>query len=213
MPRELPAGAIAIASRRRAPRMAPDARREQLLQAAVRLIASKGIGEAKHSDLAHAAGVAVPTTFHYFPTKGELIGATLAEVSRFLLEDIVAPNFARTDAAPSVIEGILMAFCDAIDSHPDHVKVWLEWSVSIRAGLWDSYLVFYRQALAAIGALVRRGQQQGDVEPVLDEEDAARVIVGLAHMIVQMKFSGSTREQVVHTVHSLVCGYLAAPNR
>lgn len=77
----------------------------------------------------------------------------------------------------------------------------------------DAYLVFYRQALAAIGALIDRGQAQGAIQAQVDSDAAARVIIGLAHMIVQMKFSGSARAQVVHPVPSLVHGYLAASPR
>ena len=190
--------------------MAPDARREHLLRAAIRVFAAKGIGDARHTDVAHEAGVAVPTTFHYYPTKADLQSAVLNQVSRFLLEDIVAPQLAIAASAPELIENILMTFCDAIDANPDHIRVWLEWSVSIRDGLWDSYLVFYRKALTIIGALIARGQAEGAIKPHIDTEDAARVLVGLAHMIVQMKFAGSTRTQVIHTVHSLVQGYLEA---
>jgi TetR/AcrR family hemagglutinin/protease transcriptional regulator len=198
------------ARRTRAVRMAPDRRREQLLAAALRLFAAKGFGPARHSDLAEEAGVAVPTVFHYFPTKGDLVAAAVAEVQRFLLDEIVAPNFDEDAPAPIIIERILMAFCDAIDTHSDHVRVWLVWSVALHEGLWDSYLEFYRAALSRMQALVHLGKRQHTIDPELDEEDAARVIVGLAHMIVQMKFSGGTREQVVRTVHSLVYGYLVS---
>ncbi len=193
--------------------MSPDARREHLLAAAIRTMAARGIGNTRHSDVATEAGVAVPTTFHYFPTKSDLITAVVEETSRFLLEEIVAPILTRAESAPNLIECILMTFCDAIDTHPAVVRVWLEWSVSIREGLWDSYLVFYRKALAAIADAIERGRARGEINTETEADDAARVVVGLAHMIVQMKFSGSSRDQIDHTVHSLVHGYLAAPAR
>ncbi len=188
--------------------MAPAARREQLLACALRTFAAKGFGETRHTDLAQVAGVALPTIFHYYPTRAELTDAVLSEVSRFLLQDIVAPHFESDTPAPLAIEQILMSFCDAIDTHPHHVQVWLEWSVALREGLWERYLVFYRGALDGIGRLLARGAAEGSIAADLDREDAARVIVGLAHMIVQMRCSGSTREQVDHTVRSLIGGYL-----
>lgn len=188
--------------------MAPSARREQLLGCALRTFAAKGLGDTRHTDLAQDAGVALPTVFHYYPTRDELTEAVLAEVSRFLLDEIVAPHFDSDMPAPLAIEHILMTFCDAIDTHPYHVRVWLEWSVALRDGLWERYLVFYRAALDGIGRLLARGALAGTIAPDLDREDAARVIVGLAHMIVQMRCSGSTRAQVDQTVRSLVRGYL-----
>ena len=192
----------------RASRMEPEARRQQLIAAALRTFAARGIGETSHSALAREAGVAVPTVFHYFESKEALIDAVLAEVSRFLLEDLLAGNENPTESAPNVIANIQMSFCDAIESHPDHIRVWLEWSVSIRDGLWDSYLDFYRAALAGTREILARGQREYTIRPEIDIDDAARVIVALAHMTVQMKFSGATREQVDHTLHSLMQGYL-----
>ena len=132
--------------------------------------------------------------------RADLQGAALAEVKRFLLQEIVEPYLESDVPAPDSINRILMTFCDAIESHPHHVRLWLEWSVSIRKGLWDPYLVFYRAALDAIGRILARGTREGSLATSLDLEDAARVVVGLAHMIVQMRFSGSDRDQVVHTV-------------
>jgi TetR/AcrR family transcriptional regulator, hemagglutinin/protease regulatory protein len=188
--------------------MTPDARRAQILASTLAVFAEKGIGESRHTNIALAAGIALPTTFHYFPQRTDLIAAATDEVVRFLFEEIVEPNDTEKTSAPICIERILMTFCDAIDTHPNHIRVWLEWSVSIREGLWDSYLVFYRRALAHITRILNRGKLEGSVEAALDVKDAARVIVGLAHMIVQMKFSGSRRPQIIRTVHSLVHGYL-----
>lgn len=201
------------APRARAPRMAPDARREQILQCALRCFSARGIGATRHSDIAQAAGVALPTVFHYFPQREDLVDAVLAEIARFLLVEIADAGGARgtAGAATEAIADVLLRFDAAIDSHPDYVRVWLEWSVAIRDGLWQSYLAFYRGALDVIAEMLARGRAAGELDPVLDIADAARVIVGLAHMIVQMRLSGASREQVTRTVHSLVAGYLRKP--
>lgn len=194
--------------------MDPDARRELILAAALRVYARRGLGDTRHSDVAKEAALAVSTTFHYFPTKTALLTAVVNEVARFLLKDVVASHAHGKDSAPVAIERILMTFCDAMDSHPDHVRVWLEWSVSVRDEAWDAFKRFYRESVASMARLVRRGKQEGSVDAELRTRDAARVIVGLAHMIVQMKLSGSPRREIEHTVHSLVHGYLeAAPRR
>jgi hypothetical protein len=48
----------------------------------------------------------------------------------------------------------------------------------------------------------------GSLSVGLGIPDAARVVVGLADMIVQMRFSDADRDKVIHTVHSLVHRYL-----
>ncbi|MFT4585265.1 MAG: TetR/AcrR family hemagglutinin/protease transcriptional regulator [Gammaproteobacteria bacterium] len=191
--------------------MSPDARRRQLIQAALATFAARGIGETNHTALALEAGVAVPTVFHYFSTKDDVIDAVLKEVSRFLLDDLLAENDQPDVAAPTAVEQVLMSFCDAIDTHGHYIRVWLEWSVSIRDGLWPSYLEFYSSARSGIRKILERGIAESSIRYDIEIDDAARVIVALAHMIVQMKFSGSSREQIVQTVHTLLGSYLQSP--
>ena len=126
-----------------------------------------------------------------------------------LLDEVLAVAAARHALATDAIVGVLLGFDEAIDTHPHHVRIWLEWSVAVRGDLWPSYLAFYAGALKGIGRLLARGKRQGCVARAVDSQDAARVIVSLAHMIVQMKFAGSSRAQIAHTVRSLVLGYLA----
>ncbi|MCA8977471.1 MAG: hypothetical protein KDC98_22300, partial [Planctomycetes bacterium] len=129
-------------------------------------------------------------------------------VARFLLEDLLAASEDVARPAPEVIETVLMVFCDAIDTHPDYVRVWLEWSVAVRGALWDGYLRFHRAALAGIRAIAARGVAHGQVRADVDLDDAAHVVVSLAHMVAQMSFSGASRARIARTVHSLVHGYL-----
>ena len=80
--------------------------------------------------------------------------------------------------------------------------------MSRRAAVWELFRGFYRRALLAIAQLIERGQRAGSIESTLNVAAAAPVIVELAHMIVQMKFSGSTRGEITHTIQSLLRGYL-----
>lgn len=198
-----------VKERKRAARMSPEHRREQLVAAALAVFAENGLRAATHSDLADQVGVSVPTVFHYFPTKDALSAAVLAEVSRFLFDEIIQNSIVDGDKASDSISAILLNFCDAIDSHPNHIRVWLEWSVSIREGNWQFYLQFYNHSVDKIRDILLRGQLEKSVVDRIDPEDAARVVVGLAHVIAQMKFSGTERRVIEHTVHSLVQGYLA----
>lgn len=199
--------AVAV-PRARAQRLSPDMRRQQLLMCALQVFSEKGLGDGKHADLAQVAAVAVPTTFHYFPTREDLIKATLDEVARYLLEDIVKKNYDPKDPVPETLKKILLAFTDSIESHPEYIRVWLEWSSSVRDGLWGSYLEFYSNATKKIQSIISKGQREGSVKPTVDTRDAACITVGLAHMITHMKFAGNTRATVEHTIDSFVTDYL-----
>jgi TetR/AcrR family hemagglutinin/protease transcriptional regulator len=197
------------AARMRATRMSPEARRAQLLQCALNIFAEKGLGEANHTDLAEAAGVSVPTTFHYFPTREELSAVVIGEVTRFLLEDFVESRIAtEVETGSAAIGSMLLAFADAIDTHPDHVRVWLQLSSAVRDGYWQDYLAFYINVLRRIKVLLLRGLRDGSIHPELDVDAASRIIVGCAHMVAHLKFGDGSREIIEQTVHSLVRGYL-----
>ncbi len=112
----------------RACRLTPTARQEHLLGHALAVFAHQGVGDARPTDLAVAAGVSVPTVFHYFPTRESLQEAMLAEVSRLLLDGILAGESKATRPATEAVEEVLRAFCGALATHPHHVRIWLKWS-------------------------------------------------------------------------------------
>lgn len=199
----------AVSPRIRAQRLSPDMRKQQLLDCALTILSRNGLGDFKHSDLADEARVARPTTFHYFPTREDVINAALDEVVRHLLDDIVKKNYDPKLPAPQTVKRILLAFADSIESHPAYIRVWLEWSSSVRDGLWDSYLNFYRKATKSMQSIISRGQRDGSVKPSIDAHDAACITVGLAHMITHMKFAGNTRATIEHTIDSFATDYLS----
>ncbi len=199
----------AVAPRPRAPRMASAARRRQILMCALTESAERGLGHARHSDVARAAGVAVPTVFHYFKTRAALAEAVIDEVQRLLFDDIVAPCFARDIPAPEALIAILLAFADAIDTDPDQIRVWLGWSSAVHGDYWPAYLAFHRRAMREVSRKIEAGKRAGTLSPALNTEDEARVVIGLAHMIAQMKFAGNERPAIERTVRFLIEGYLS----
>jgi TetR/AcrR family hemagglutinin/protease transcriptional regulator len=192
----------------RNPRMSPSQRRDILLNAAIHVFGQDGIGFARHARIAEQAGVAVATVFHYFPTRPKLVEDVLAEVRRFFIEEVLKPPLATVGDTPETLLAILMRFSDSIDSHSSHAQIWLEWSTIVRNEIWTSYLAFYEELTVAICEVVHRGIDAGTFRKELRPMDAARVTVGLAHLVAHLKFSGKARADVEQTMSSLVAGYL-----
>lgn len=67
-------------------RMPPEERRAQLLAIAIDVFAERGLGAARHAEIAERAGVAVSTTFVYFPTRERLVEDVLAALASFFLD-------------------------------------------------------------------------------------------------------------------------------
>ncbi|SRR5258706_5579989 len=60
----------------RTPKVVED-RREQIIEAAVRVFAQKGFDKATNKDIAHEAGITAGLIYHYFKNKEELLKAAL----------------------------------------------------------------------------------------------------------------------------------------
>ncbi|MCC6706739.1 MAG: TetR/AcrR family transcriptional regulator [Gammaproteobacteria bacterium] len=192
-------------------RLNPTARRAQLLACAMQVFARRGLGAARHAEVAEVAGMSVATVFVYFPTRELLVRAVLDEVARFIHDDVLVPIQRDTVSAPEVLRESAAAFADSIDRHPDHARVWLDWSTAVRDDVWPLYLEFQERIQTLLVSTTERGKREGSLSADLDSEDAARLLIGAAYMIAQMKIAEIDSARVRHFIESLVAGFLFRP--
>jgi TetR/AcrR family transcriptional regulator, hemagglutinin/protease regulatory protein len=191
------------ARRPRASRLDQAERRAQLLQCAMRVFARRGLGAARHAEIAKEAGVSVPAVFFYFPTREELVTAVLDEVDQFLME--MAKDLHRSERpAPEILLAHARAFAASVDTHPDYARVWLDWSTAIREEMWPRYLDFQERIVAVLARTIRRWQDERGAASDVDCEDDARLMVAAAHMVAQMKFTRVPPEKIDHFLRTLV---------
>jgi TetR/AcrR family hemagglutinin/protease transcriptional regulator len=181
--------------RSRANRLAPEARRSQLLDCAVRVFARRGIDRGGHGEIAKQAGVAVSTVFAYFRTRGELLGEVLEAVARHY-EAMAERHYRPDNPAPRALLDFAIAFAASVDTDRDLATVLLDWSTAVRAEIWPAFLAFHRRMVERIEATIRRGQSEGTIAADVDANNAALIIVGSAHLVVQMKLSHTPPERV-----------------
>jgi TetR/AcrR family hemagglutinin/protease transcriptional regulator len=168
----------------------------------MRVFARRGLGGARHSEIAREAQVSVPTVFFYFPTREALMKAVLDEVARFLT-DMTIQIHSGTAPAPGIVLAHAKAFADSVDTHPDYARVWLDWSTAMRDEIWPQYLEFQENIVGIIANTIRRWQRGRGLSEEAAEDDA-RLIVGSAHMIAQLKFTRCAPEKVDHFLRTLV---------
>lgn len=172
-------------------RLSPAARRAQLLGCALQAFAEDGLSRAGHGRVAELAGVSVPTVFHYFPTREALVNAVLDEVEDFFTALAERVHRSDDDASSVLIEHGL-AFLESSDSHPHHIRVWLDWSTAIREHVWPRYLAFQEALVRIVGRTIAQAVDDGQVPGHVDPDSAARLFVGNAHMAAVMKFAPDT---------------------
>lgn len=188
--------------RPRAERLPPGKRRAALLAAAVRTFSQSGINSARHVDVAREAGTSPATVYHYFPTREVLREAVTDEVEemlRGLTESAVAAGISPLETLTRIAHG----FDRAVDSHLELARIWLDWSTAVDDTLWTRYLAFYDWATALIATAIDRGQKSGAVRRDLRPEDASRIFLGAAYVVMQMKIRSSPAADVDRIVDSL----------
>ena len=148
--------------------------------------------------------MSVPTVFFYFPTRKALVNAVLEEVARFFTE-MAEKAHAKRGPAPEIILEHLRAFADAVDTHPDHTRVLLEWSTALRDEVWPLFLRFQEKVIATLTRTIRRWRMETGSDRDPEAEDDARVIGATGYVLVQMKLAklpSSRIERFLQTVVS-----------
>jgi TetR/AcrR family hemagglutinin/protease transcriptional regulator len=196
-------------SRSRARRLDPAERRVKLLACATAVFARRGLSGARHAEIAREAGVSVPAVFFYFPTRAALVQAVLHEVARYLTE--MAERIHASDKpAPEVVLEHARAFADSVATHPDYARVFLDWSTAMREEVWPLYLEFQERMVAIIARTIRRWRIESGRGGAADAEDDARLIVGSAHMVAQMKFTRVAPDKLDRFLQTMVRDALGA---
>jgi TetR/AcrR family hemagglutinin/protease transcriptional regulator len=172
----------------------------------VQACADAGISRVGHIDVAELAHVAVPTVFAYFPTRKMLIREILKEVRRFYLE--LLGSVPREGTASEIAYALFWECTRRARTEPHYIRVWLDWSTAIRDEIWQPYLKLWDEGVAEFKAVLDRGQRAGEIHGDLDTLAAARILLGGAHTVGVMLFSGVDDAELEALVRHLVGGAL-----
>ena len=159
-----------------APRMAPDQRRDQLLDAALRIIVRDGIHRVSIDTVAREAGVTRPVVYGLFDDTNALLRASLDREERAILAQLaeITPAPGGGDPAAAAL-AFLDGFLRAVLAAPDR------WRAAF--ALVDSSTPTYRKRvergrralIAVFEDLVRWGASDG-LDPDTDVEMLARTL-------------------------------------
>ena len=156
-----------------------------------------GLRRFTHAEVAREAGVSVPTVFKYFPSRIELTKAVVEATKAFYLD--IGHHWLRPEIlGHTALRGMLYAFADSLETHPEYAAVWLEWSISIsdESGIWDSYLDYQDEILGMIAGSIRRAKKEGHAHPAINAKASAQLFLASAYTIIQLRFA-SDNDRVV----------------
>jgi AcrR family transcriptional regulator len=157
----------------------PEERRGSLVRAAFEAVAEDGFEGLRTRTVAARAGVNIATLHYYFPSKEALIGG----VAQYLSNQFISLHGATPEPSGNeALDRLRQEFSDIRfyrAKHRDLLIVMLELQLRARrdqaiANIMDPLLEHFRDGLEK---LVRDGVKDGSLQPDLDPEDAARVLM------------------------------------
>jgi AcrR family transcriptional regulator len=155
--------------------MTGDDKRQQILQAAVRVFARHGFEASPVGDVAREAGVAYGLVYHYFDSKDAVLEAVFREQwGRLLAAVALAEETGET--APEQLALVVKIVLRTWRDDPDLVRLLVR--EITRSSHIDDELDELGQAFASLERIVRRGQDEGTLRREVDARLAAWMLYG-----------------------------------
>jgi TetR/AcrR family transcriptional regulator, fatty acid metabolism regulator protein len=156
-------------------------KRQQILDAAVRVFAAQGYDKSRVGDVAREAGVAYGLIYHYFDSKEAVLEAVFREAwGRLLAAVALAEQTAGT--APERLELVVKIVLRAWRDDPDLVRLLVR-EVTRNPHIQDE-LDEIGQAFATLERIVAGGQAEGTLRPSLDARLSAWMLYGALEEIL-----------------------------
>jgi AcrR family transcriptional regulator len=144
-----------------------EARRAQLVQTAIDVLAADGYERASLSAIARAAGVSKGVISYHFDGKDELLREVVAHVSS-QAETAMTPHLMAASTASERLGAYIRSNLAFMAAHPDALRALIE--VIVHTPAPNPYAQQHQAALAYLEALIAAGVQHGefaDVDPAV----------------------------------------------
>jgi TetR/AcrR family fatty acid metabolism transcriptional regulator len=186
-------------------------KRRLILDAAVRVFASKGYHASRVGDIAEEAGVAHGLLYHYFRSKEELLETISRETWRDVA-DAVRLVEETDESARDRLAGIAKILLRAWRRDPNLVRVLVR--EVTRSSHLQTRIDEIEAAFAGLERIIARGQQEGEFRADVDPRMVSYVFYGALEEILtgwvlgQLEDGEKAVARAEATVLAVVCGGL-----
>lgn len=164
-------------------RLSPEKRRQQLLDFSLEVFARRGIGRAGHADIAEMANVSVATVFNYFPTRDALVEQVLTQVENRFSQLLTQCLEDQDKSLHARLTGITHNLIEAVIEQQDWLKVWFEWSTSVREEIWPQYIRNNKSSLKRVAEIFSLGIEKGEIATNRSPDDLAHLLHGICYIL------------------------------
>jgi AcrR family transcriptional regulator len=193
-------------------------KRRQILDAAIRVFATRGFHACRVSDVADEAGVAYGLVYHYFGSKEEILNTLFTERWQIMLDAIAEID--RRQAIPARDKLYLVAsfIIDSYRHEPDLMKVIIVEVTRAANSFGREHLAKIREAYDMIGQIVEAAQREGVFKREISSDFAALMFYGAIEQLLSgwifdvIPQSEEDFEQAKSLVVEAICGGLELPS-
>lgn len=155
-----------------------EAKRRQIVEAAVACFARRGFHSTTTAEICAAAGMSPGNLFHYFDSKDAIIQAIAEEDQRE-----TAAVFAELDGAEDILAALLamaeMALIQSTDQVYARISIEIAAEATRNPKITALFVVNEAQTKAALVALLKRGIDREQIDATLDPDLAATWLIAL----------------------------------
>jgi TetR/AcrR family transcriptional regulator, fatty acid metabolism regulator protein len=192
-------------------------KRRQILDAAIRVFATRGFHACRVSDVADEAGVAYGLVYHYFGSKEEILNTLFTERWQVML-DAIAEIDRQAVPAREKLHLVASFIIDSYRHEPDLMKVIIVEVTRAANSFGRAHLAKIREAYQMIGQIVETAQREGVFKQEISSDFAALMFYGAIEQLLSgwiFDVIPQNEEDFEHAkslVVEAICGGLEAPS-
>jgi AcrR family transcriptional regulator len=188
--------------------LSAEERRAATVQAVVDLAAERNPAEITTTAIANRMGLTQGALFRHFPTKDEILEATMAWVGERLLISVDKAAEGATSPA-AALKAMFMAHIDFVSKHPGVPRILfgeLQGSGETLAKRMGQ--TFIRQYEQRLRRLMEAGKAQGELDPDLDVNAAAVLFIGTVQGLVMQSLLAGMASRIRRDAPAVFAIYL-----
>jgi AcrR family transcriptional regulator len=193
-------------------------KRRQILDAAIRVFATRGFHACRVSDVADEAGVAYGLVYHYFQSKEEILNTLFTERWQIMLDAIAEVDKLEEVPARDKLYLVASFIIDSYRHEPDLMKVIIVEVTRAANSFGRAHLEKIREAYSMIGQIVEKAQRDGVFKPEISPDFAALMFYGAIEQLLSgwifdvIPQGEEDFEQAKSLVVEAICGGLEIPS-
>jgi AcrR family transcriptional regulator len=193
-------------------------KRRQILDAAIRVFATRGFHACRVSDVADEAGVAYGLVYHYFGSKEEILNTLFTERWQIMLDAIAEIDRQQEIPARDKLYLVASFIIDSYRHEPDLMKVIIVEVTRAANSFGREHLAKIREAYGMIGQIVEGAQREGVFKREISPDFAALMFYGAIEQLLSgwifdvIPHTEEDFEQAKSLVVEAICGGLELPS-